>query len=222
MKKLLLVIILISAGNLYGQVDSTKSPLAYLKVDFLNAINPADPSFLASAELFPIGSAFSTFHEFGFVTRLYDNTNSEDGEAAHVPIVSSFKTRHGIRYHGQFSDSFIGFVGLYYQFRKITVEETYIMGFECETGDCTYYRNVNGQFETHRSAFIWDMGVQYFIHPRIVMEGSVGGGISQFSVAKMPFEDAVFVERNRFIQPSKFEPQLYLIFGAKLGFVLFK
>jgi len=215
MKKSLIVsIIVLSPILLAAQPsDSTRNPLAYLKLDFLNVINPIDPSVLFSVEYFPGKRWFSLGHEVGFV--------SEIRSYADVPIVNSFKTRHEVRFYIDLDESLRFFSGLNFQYRSLTVHETYVVGYDCG-GDCGYYRKVDNNFHTKRFAYFMEWGIQSTIANRLLLEASGSLGTYNFQINRSDFYEGNLIERNRFIEKDKVGNQVYLSVNGRIGYILFK
>ena len=204
----------------YGQSDSlyneTKYPLLVGKIDLANFANPEDPSWLFSLEFYPFIKWVSLSQEVGFVSNI-----REDETAS---IVSSLKYRSEIRLYSPdvevyTSDFLVFYLGGSYQRRNLTINDTYILGYECSGGDCVYYQQFTGDISTQRDAYQMHVGIQSRAK-RIVFEADAGVGEYQFNIDRDMINNATMAERNRFLSEANLGRNQYITFRFKVGYRL--
>ena len=224
MKRILIITFLYLGivSSLFAQEDTvehvTKYPILIPKIDVANAANPEDPSWIFALEFFPFIKWLSLSQEVGFVSDI-----REDETAT---LVSSLKYRRELRlYSPTFGSGYYDFatyVGGSYQRRDLTINDNYIIGYECEGDDCVYYQNYEGDISTTRKVYQVHVGIQMRAD-RFVLEGDLGAGESRFTVDRSPFfEESSFVEKERFLSEANLGKKTYVNFRLKVGYMLWR
>ncbi|MFY0605589.1 MAG: hypothetical protein JXR10_02670 [Cyclobacteriaceae bacterium] len=215
---LILLFAFIPISKVFGQGTNEgydKESLVNVKLDVLNFISPVDPSFLGSVEYFLLPKWISVTHEVGWVMdiRSYEN----------VEISKSIKVGHELRFYFPVIPEFEktkAYLSGEYQFRRLVVNERYVLGYECDYR-CVYYRNYEGDLNTVRKLWQVHMGVQANLSPRIFFELDFGIGQSEFDLRRNTIiQDAIFVETSRFIEQRDLRTEEAISVSGKLGFRL--
>jgi hypothetical protein len=219
MKKILLSILLyMSLWSLQAQ-DTTaiaKPVWGYAKIDFLNLFNPFDPSLLVSLEYMIKPERLSVTYELGSVVAIRHYKN--------VPVTGSFKSRLELRYYlTEFdkSEFITPYISMDLLYRKLKVDESYIVGYDCSDG-CDYYRKYDGDFTTRRYAYQVKFGSQTRLGERIVVDLDMGIGASYLYLDRSKIDNGVMVETNRFLGEDAYGYKLFFTINGKLGYRIYK
>jgi hypothetical protein len=218
MKKLLFTIVLILlTGPLKAQYDSSvyTGPRLSIQLDLMQLFNPEDPSWMLSSEIF-LNKRFSLIPEVGFFTTI----------RAYEPVeVSAYiKLQQGLRYYVEDfnTDKLNIYFGANFQYRNLTIRDTYILGFECEEfGSCVHYRNYEGEIATNRMVASFEAGGEFMIGPRAILGWSAMIGRQYYSLDRAQLFGGKLVEPDRFLTESKLSEELTGRITFRVGYLIF-
>ncbi|MEQ8238014.1 MAG: hypothetical protein RIA69_02320 [Cyclobacteriaceae bacterium] len=223
MKKILTLIALIAISyTTKAQYDSleTKAFRLNVMIDAIQSFNPVDPSLMISSEVF-LSERLSLAPEVGIMGTARSNTSEERP----IEVKKFIKLQQSVRYYfDDFEDENIKlYVGATIQYRNMTINENYIIGYDCPTfGGCLYYRNFTGDISTERLSYTLNFGARARISDRLLLNWSYGIGEQNYTVDRAPFFEGTFVENDRFIEEEKLGRNIFMSFSIKLGYWIFK
>lgn len=221
MKRIILIItcsLMVYIADAQDDTVFTKReyPLFVPKFEIGNMMNPEDPSWIFSGEFFPGINWLSLSQDIGYVNNIRSHTG--------VKIKESLKLGTEIRLYtpdNLFENETLYFyLSLGYTYRKLTITDRYILGFECENNNCVYYQNYKGDFPTTRYAYLLRFGAQARMN-RIFLEWDLGLGVYNFEIDPAVLRDGSIVENNRFLNEEYVGNQPYGVLRIKLGYSLF-
>lgn len=200
---------------------TTDAPRLTIMVDAGQIINPIDRSLMISSEIF-LNQYISIVPEIGVFGMAEDQANEE---LDRVDVKKFLKFQQGVRFYlGKFENTGINvFLGGTVQYRKMTVNETYIIGYECEEfgSSCVYYRNITDDLSTERFSYALNFGATSKLSKRFILSYSYGVGVQNYTIDRTPIFDGKFVENDRYIEEEKLGRNPFMSIAVKFGYLIF-
>lgn len=209
-----LLLLTLSAAAFSQALDSNKVefyPLLSARVDFLNIINPKDPSLLFSVEVSPFVRWMSVVQEAGIVVGLRLPYTEE--------IVSSFKYRSELHFFLDVTSDLRAYIGGDFQYRGLTIRDKYIFGYDCSGDDCVYYRKYEDELPIQRYTYQYRVGGQFWSN-RFLFDVNVGIGQSYTKIDDASLSKGVIIEQNNYLNQSDLGWNYVITFSAKIGYII--